>query len=149
MTLAPTTAPLATLLPGAGRLMGRQFLGFFVMLTLFSLSVCLPILPLICTFLELRVWLSRRRLPAQAASVSGQSGRRAWGWGAPSWPSAPSFSWPYQPRQGFIRAGLKYFLSHLFFLAFHPTSPLVSWSWESEIGRTWWSSFSTFPGEML
>lgn len=43
-----------------------------------------PVLPpLICTFLELRVWLSRRRLPAQAVAVSGQSGRRAWGWGAP------------------------------------------------------------------
>ena len=37
MTLAPATVPLATLLPGAGRLMGRQFLGFCVMF-IFSAS---------------------------------------------------------------------------------------------------------------
>lgn len=40
MTLAPATP--ATLLPGAGRLMGRQFLGFCVMLTLFSLCLAPP-----------------------------------------------------------------------------------------------------------
>lgn len=50
MTLAPATVPLATLLPGAGRLMGRQFLGFCVMF------FCLPPHPSFSHLYLSRTW---------------------------------------------------------------------------------------------
>lgn len=110
------------------------------------LSVWLPILPpLICTFLELRVWLSGEDSPHRQSQCPGQSEER--GGGVP--PSDPQLPASLAPTaQAKLHVGWFEILPSSSFLACRPSLlPLwCPWSWESEIGQTWWSSFSAFPG---